>query len=207
VFVGLIALVVAGAVFITAEYRRGMIRITLAASPRRSRVLAAKAIVLGVVSFVATLIGAAGAILIGDRLLSGNGYAIYPASATTEVQVIAGTAALAAFAAIFALGVGAIVRNGAVAVTIVITAIILPYVLAVTFNVLSAGASDWLMRVTPAAAFAIQQAIPAYAQVSGSYTPNEGYFPLAPWAGFAVLCGYAVLAVALGAFLLRRRDA
>jgi ABC-2 type transport system permease protein len=151
VFVGLIALVVAGAMFITAEYRRGMIRITLAASPRRGRVLAAKAIVLGVVSFVATLIGAAGAVLIGDRLLSNNGYAIYPASATTEVQVIAGTAALAAAAAIFALGVGAIVRNGAAAVTIVITAIILPYVLAVTLNVLSAGASDWLMRVTLAA--------------------------------------------------------
>ena len=206
-FVGLIALVVAGAMFITAEYRRGMIRITLAASPRRGRVLAAKAIVLGVVSFVATLIGAAGAVLIGDRLLSNNGYAIYPASATTEVQVIAGTAALAAAAAIFALGVGAIVRNGAAAVTIVITAIILPYVLAVTLNVLSAGASDWLMRVTPAAAFAIQQAIPAYAQVSGSYTPNQGSFPLAPWPGFAVLCGYAVLALALGAFVLRRRDA
>ena len=198
-FVGLIALVVAGAMFITAEYRRGMIRITLAVSPRRGRVLAAKAIVLGVVSFVATLIG--------DRLLSNNGYAIYPASATTEVQVIAGTAALAAAAAIFALGVGAIVRNGAAAVTIVITAIILPYVLAVTLNVLSAGASDWLMRVTPAAAFAIQQAIPAYAQVSGSYTPNQGSFPLAPWPGFAVLCGYAVLALALGAFVLRRRDA
>jgi len=206
-FFGIIALVVAGALFITAEYRRGMIRVTLAASPRRGRVLAAKAIVLGGVSFAAALIGAAGAIGIGDRLLSRNGYAIYPATTLTEVQVIAGTAALTAVAAILALGIGAIVRNGAAAVTIVITALILPYVLAATLPVLPAGAADWLLRVTPAAGFAIQQAIPAYVQVAGGYTPSQGYFPLAPLAGFAVLCGYAVLALALGAFLLRRRDA
>jgi ABC-type transport system involved in multi-copper enzyme maturation permease subunit len=206
-FAGIIALVVAGALFITAEYRRGMIRVTLVASPRRGRVLAAKAVVLGGVSFAAALIGAAGAIWIGDRLLSRNGYAIYPATTLTEVQVIAGTAALTAVAAVFALGVGAIVRNGAAAVTIVITAIILPYVLAATLPVLPAGAADWLLRVTPAAGFAIQQAIPAYPQVADSYTPNQGYFPLTPWTGFAVLCGYAVLALALAVFLLRRRDA
>jgi ABC-type transport system involved in multi-copper enzyme maturation permease subunit len=206
-FAGIITLIVAGALFITAEYRRGMIRVTLAASPRRGRVLAAKAIVLGGVSFAAALIGAAGAIWIGDRLLSRNGYAIYPASTLTEVQVIAGTAALTAVAAIFALGIGAIVRNGAAAVTIVITALILPYVLAAILPVLPAGAADWLLRVTPAAGFAIQQAIPAYAQVSGSYTPNQGYFPLTPLAGFAVLCGYAVLALILAAFLLHQRDA
>ena len=46
-FAGLIAVVVVAAMFITAEYRRGLIRITLAASPRRGRVLAAKAIVIG----------------------------------------------------------------------------------------------------------------------------------------------------------------
>jgi hypothetical protein len=33
------------------------------------------------------------------------------------------------------------------------------------------------------------------------------YYRLAPWAGFAVLCGYAVLAMGLALFLLRRRDA
>jgi hypothetical protein len=33
------------------------------------------------------------------------------------------------------------------------------------------------------------------------------YLPLAPWAGFAVLCGYAALAPGLALFLLRRRDA
>src|SRR6202012_3535684 len=46
-FVGLIAVAVVAAMFMTAEYRRGLIRTTLAASPHRGRVLAAKAIVIG----------------------------------------------------------------------------------------------------------------------------------------------------------------
>ena len=46
-FVGLIAVAVVATMFMTAEYRRGLIRTTLAASPRRGRVLAAKAIVVG----------------------------------------------------------------------------------------------------------------------------------------------------------------
>jgi len=69
------------------------------------------------------------------------------------------------------------------------------------------GTADWLLRITPAAAFAVQQATPQYQQVTAIYSPNTGFFPLAPWAGFAVLCGYAALALGLAVVLLRRRDA
>jgi ABC-type transport system involved in multi-copper enzyme maturation permease subunit len=74
-------------------------------------------------------------------------------------------------------------------------------------HVLPAGAARWLLRITPAAGFAIQQSLPQYPQVSNAYTPSSGYYPLAPWAGFAVLCGYAALALGLAIVLLRRRDA
>jgi hypothetical protein len=207
VFIGLIAVVVVGVLFITAEYRRGLIRVTLAAIPRRGRVLAAKALVLGAVTFSAGLIGAATAVWLGNRFLRANGSAIYPATTLTEVRVIAGTAALLAVAAVFALGVGAVLRHGAGAVTVVVTAIILPYLLTVAFPVLPSGAGNWLLRLTPAAGFAIQQAVSQYPQVDATYTPSNGYFPLPPWAGFAVLCGYAALALVLAAVLLRKRDA
>lgn len=46
-FAGLIVVIVVGTGFITVEYRRGLIGLTMAASPRRGRVLVAKAIVLG----------------------------------------------------------------------------------------------------------------------------------------------------------------
>jgi uncharacterized membrane protein len=39
------------------------------------------------------------------------------------------------------------------------------------------------------------------------YTPPNGYYPLTPWAGLAVLAGYALLAMVVAAVLLRRRDA
>ena len=68
-FAGLIALVVIGVLFITTEYRRGLIRTTLTASPRRGRVLAAKAVVLGGVTFVAGLVAAAIAVPLGEHLL------------------------------------------------------------------------------------------------------------------------------------------
>jgi hypothetical protein len=73
--------------------------------------------------------------------------------------------------------------------------------------ILRGTAADWLLRVTPAAAFAVQQVLPAYPQVDNPYTAQYGYYPLPPWAGLAVLCAWAATALGLAAFLLRRRDA
>ena len=206
VFVALIAVVVVGVVFITAEYRRGLIRVTLAASPRRGRVLAAKAIVAGAISFVAGLAAAAVVVPLTLRLAHAKGAYVLPVGPLTELRVIAGTAALLAVAAVLTVAVGTLLRRSAAAVTTGIVVIVLPYILGTT-GLLPVGAEQWLLRFTPAAAFAIQQSAPAYPQVTASYTPTTGYFPLAPWAGLAVLCGYAVLALALAFYLLRRRDA
>ncbi len=206
-FAGLIAAVVIGVMFITAEYRRGLIRTTFAASPRRGRVLAAKAIVLAVVTFVTGLVATVIAVPLGEHLLRENGNPIYPLSLFTEARIMAGTAALLAVAAVLALAVGALLRRSAGAVTAVIAVIVLPYLLATIPGVLPAAAEEWLVRLTPAAAFSFQQSVPAYQQVTGQYTPGSGYFPLAPWAGFAVLCAWAAAAFALAVFVLRRRDA
>jgi ABC-type transport system involved in multi-copper enzyme maturation permease subunit len=205
-FAGLIAVIVVATMFITAEYRRGLIRTTLAASPRRGGVLAAKAIVIGSVTFVAGLVAATAGVIFGAQLSRHKGTYVFPASWPTELRVIAGTAALLAIAAILALALGTILRRSAAAVTIVIVAIVLPYILSVA-SVLPVSVSDWLLRITPAAAFAIQQAAPQYPQVTALYSPGSGYFPLAPWAGLAVLCGYTALMLGLATVLLRRRDA
>ena len=69
-FAGLIAVIVVATMFITAEYRRGLIRTTLAASPRRGRVLAAKAIVIGSVTFVAGLVAPAVAVTVGEQAVA-----------------------------------------------------------------------------------------------------------------------------------------
>jgi ABC-type transport system involved in multi-copper enzyme maturation permease subunit len=206
-FAGLIAVVVIGVMFITAEYRRGMIRTTLAASPRRGRVLAAKAVVLAAVTFAAGLVAAAVTLPLGEHLLHENGNPIYPLSMLTATRIVAGTAALLAVSAVLALGVGTLLRRSTGAVTAVIAGIVLPYLLATVPGILPVGAAQWLLRVTPAAAFAVQQSATQYPQVATVYTPGTGYFPLAPWAGFAVLCAWTAAALVLALFLLRRRDA
>ena len=94
-------------------------------------------------------------------------------------------------------------ERGAIAV---IVAIVLPYLISVT-NLLPAGADQWLMRLAPAAAFSIQQTIPNYPQAGNVCSVASGCYPLAPWAGFAVLCAWAAAALALAVFLVRRRDA
>jgi ABC-type transport system involved in multi-copper enzyme maturation permease subunit len=206
-FAGLIAMAVVAAMFAGTEYRYGLIAVTLAASPRRGQVLAAKALVIGAVTFAAGLAGAAVAVPVGERVLHAHGAFVASASALTQVRVVAGTAALLAVTAVLALALGTALRRGADAVTAVVAGIVLPYLLAVATPLLPAAASDWLLRVTPAAAFAVQGTSVRYPQVSNAYLPFFGYYPLGPWTGFAVLCGYTALALTLAAVLLRRRDA
>jgi ABC-type transport system involved in multi-copper enzyme maturation permease subunit len=205
-FVGLLALVVVAGLFVTSEYRRGLIRLTFAATPARGRVLAAKSVVVAVVGFVAGLIGAAAAVLAGEAITRARGYYAFPISGAAEARVIIGTAVLTAVASVLALAVGAIVRRSAATVAVVIVVIVLPYFLAET-AALPLGAGEWLLRIAPAAGFALQQAYPTYGQVTMLYAPSSGYYPLAPWAGLAVLAAWTAAALALAAYRLRRRDA
>ena len=206
VFALLIAVAVVAALFITGEYRRGLIRTTLAASPRRGRVLAAKAIVIGAVSFVAAVIGTASAVLTGSAIVHARGYAMFPEPWPAEVRVIIGTGVLVAVAAVLILAVGTIVRRSAATIAIAIVVIVVPYFLSVT-AVLPLGVDEWLLRLTPAAGYALQQAYPAYAQVGAIYAPWNGYYPLAGWAGLLVLAAWAAAALAGAVYVLRRRDA
>ena len=206
---GAIAVIAVGAVFITGEYRRGMIRTTLAASPRRGRVLAAKAIVIGSVTFAAGLAGAAVAFPFVERKLNALSWKppVWPVwSLTSQVglRVVVGTAALLAVTALLALAAGAILRRSAGAITAVIGLVIFPLVLAI---ILPLGPAVWVLEYTPAAAFSLQTSTLRYPQVNTACIPYHGCYPLAPWTGFAVMCAWAVLALGLAGYLLHRRDA
>jgi hypothetical protein len=205
-FVALITLAVLAVLFVTTEYRRGLIRTTIAASPHRGRILAAKAVVIGFVTFVVGLAAAAIALPLTSSLLKDNGVALAAVPTSTEVRIVVGTAALIAVVAIFALALGTILRRSVGAIGAVIVLTVLPYLLSMA-SVLPVEAAQWALRLTPAAAFAVQQSVPAYPQVDHAYWPSFGYFPLAPWAGFAVLCAWAATALGVAGYLLGRRDA
>lgn len=205
-FPALIVIVVVATLLITTEYRYGLIRSTLSADQRRVRVLAAKAVVLAGVTFTTCLVATVLAVALWLPLVRHLGIYLFPVPSGTRLRAEVGTAAVLAVAAVFALGVGTVLRRSAVAVTTVIATTVLPYLLALT-PFLPSPIALWLTRFTPAAAFAVQQTLTRYPQVDSVYTPADGYYPLPPWAGLAVLGGYAAITLTLAAVLLRRRDA
>jgi ABC-type transport system involved in multi-copper enzyme maturation permease subunit len=198
------------AMFITGEYRRGLIRVSLTAAPRRGRLLAAKAVVIAAVGFVVGVAAATLALAVGTPVLRRTGIPVWPVSLLTEARMVAGTGALLALAGVLALAIAIIVRRSASAITAVIVVIFVPYLLTVApqgGGHGGGGGGGGMLQVTPVAALAVQQALPKFHQVAGAYPVNGGYYPLAPWAGLAVECAWAAAALALAFFLLRRRDA
>jgi ABC-type transport system involved in multi-copper enzyme maturation permease subunit len=206
IFAALFVVIVVAVLFITGEYRRGLIRTTLLAAPQRHRMLLAKAVVIGAVTFVAGLVAAAVTVPWAVHVLRSGGNFVASAGAGATLRVIVGSALLLSVTALLAYALGALLRRGVAAVAAAVLLILVPYLLA-TASVLPAGPANWLLRVTPAAGFAIQQTIPLYAQVQYPYGPADGFFPLAPWAGLAVAAAWAFGLLGLALVRLRRGDA
>jgi hypothetical protein len=200
--IGLMIVIVVAVRFMTAEYRPG----ATGATPLTGRVLAAKAIVIGAVAFLAGLVSAAVVVPAGTMILRANGISVIPVSAVTGLRVVVGVGALSAVAAVWALALGALLRRAWAAILVAISTVVLPYLLA-ALPLLPDDVAEWLLRLTPAAGFAIRQTVREYPQVVAHYAPSAGYFPLAWWAGFAVLCGYTAVAFGLAVSRSRRRTA
>jgi hypothetical protein len=198
ILIGLMAIVALGVLFATSEYKTGLIRTTFTASPRRGRVLAAKAIVLGATTLTAGLVTSLAAFLLARPTLRANGYEPpgYPPltlSDPTALRAVVGAAGFLAVLALFSLGVGVLLRRTAGAIALVIALVFVPQIVAGLIT--SVTVAQWLQRVTPNAGLAIIQTVRRYDTA------------IAPWAGFGVLCAFAALALGLAYWRLRRADA
>jgi ABC-type transport system involved in multi-copper enzyme maturation permease subunit len=198
--VALLFVIVLATLFGTSEYRRGLICTTFAATPRRDGVLAAKALVAGSLVFAAGAIATAAAEVITRHVLAANGSYLFPQGWADLARVIIGTGLFLGLAAALAVALGMMLRRGAAAVGAGVVLLVLP-------GVFGAESGNWLMRFTPTAAFAIQATLPRTNLVTSAYTPPNGYFPISPWAGLAVLAAYTAVTLAAAMWLLRRRDA
>ncbi|AWS42959.1 hypothetical protein [Streptosporangium sp. 'caverna'] len=186
---GLIPVLVVAVTFFTADHRRGLTRTDLAA----------KAVVIGAVAFVTGLVTSAVVVPVGLAMLRANQNPIQPITLGTELRVIVGYAALTAAAAVLALGLAVLVRRGIVAIGLAIALVVVPYLLA------TAGLVPWLLMITPAAGFAITQSVPTFAHVDVVLSLLGGYYPLPPWAGLTVTCGYAALVLGVAIAVHRRK--
>jgi ABC-type transport system involved in multi-copper enzyme maturation permease subunit len=210
--VPLIVIVVLAATFITSEYRRGLIRTTLSATPSRGRVLAAKAAVIGAATFVVGAIATAIAVPLGEHLLSHNGNFMYPTDLVTQLRVILATGAMLGLCGVAVLAIGALLRRTSGAVLLGIVVFVLPAIIAAPFISTGNGGSSpawvqWVLRLTPAAGLSVVTSLPHSAMVSYRYTISNGYLPLSAAGGLGVVALWAIALSSLALVRMKRSDA
>jgi ABC-2 type transport system permease protein len=197
---GQAAVAILAVLAISGEYTSGMIRTTLTAMPRRTTVLAAKAIVVAGLALVAGAMGVAGSLLAGRLLLPGHGFTaghgFAPLSLADEpvVRAAAGSVLYLVLVGLFSLGVATAVREPAVAIGVVLA---LLYLFPLAAHV--AVSQQWYRHV--------EQAGPMTAGLAIQATTGLHALPIQPWAGLGVLAAWAAAALLAGALVLRLRDA
>jgi hypothetical protein len=190
-FLAQIAVGVLGVLSMTSEYATGQIRATLAATPQRLTVLAAKAATFVAVVFAVGLVASFSAFGVGQAIFSTQDLGTSLGEPGVARAVVGGALYLAAVG-LFGLGLGAVFRRTAGAVSAFVGALVIVPLVAGFFP---ASWNDIVGKYLPArAGMAIFNVMP-------------DPLSLSPWAGFAVLVTYAALSLVAGGLLLARRDA
>lgn len=186
-----LAIGVLGVLVISGEYSTGQIRSTLMAVPRRLPVLWAKAATFAGVAFTLTLIASLIAFFVSQAVLTRHHVNVSIGHAPA-LRAVIGTGLYMVVLGVFALSLGALVRNTAGGIAIFAGVLfVLP----------------GLAHVLPTSTFnAINPYLPSNAGSDVlSNTTDAGM--LAPWTGFALFCAYSVVTFLAAAVLLVRRDA
>ena len=190
-----IVFAVLGATAVTSEYGSGMIRLTLTATPRRGRVLAAKATVVAAVTLVAGLVTATATFLVAQAVLVAHGVPTASLADADALRTVLGDGVLTPVLPVIAVALGFASRSTAGAVTSVLAVIFVPWILG---GVLPAWWRENVLDYVPGAA--------AEAITSGHLeSATDGL--LAPGLAALVLAGWLAAFLAAAWVALERRDA
>ncbi|RBY75643.1 ABC transporter permease [Blastococcus sp. TF02-09] len=187
-----ITAIVLGTLAVTSEYGTGMIRATLAATPRRGRVLAAKAVVLTGTLFVAGTVTAFAGYFAGNWFLDREGVGL-ALSDDGVLRAMLGGGLYMAGLGLFAAAVGLLVRHTAAALSVVLA---LVFVLGNMAFLLPGAWGEWIAKLMPGNAGS-SVAVPV------NFNPEA----LAPWTGFAAFAAETAVLLVVGWFAFQRRDA
>ncbi|SNS67346.1 ABC-2 type transport system permease protein [Asanoa hainanensis] len=182
------------------EYRTGMIRTTLAATPSRAILLGAKSLVVAGATLAAAVPGVLGAWLAGRLIMPGRGFTAehgYAPLSLTDggtLRAFAGSALYLTLVALLSLGIAAAVRDAPTGVGVVLGVLYMaPILVAVVSD------PDWVRR--------LRQIMPSDAGTAILHTVDLPSLPIGPWPGLGVLALWSAGALLLGGLLLRLRDA
>jgi ABC-2 type transport system permease protein len=181
-----------GILQMSGEYGSGLIRASLAAVPRRLPLLGAKALVLVAVTGLLSLAVCLSSFLVSQAFAGSHGAALGDPGVP---RAILGAATYPVAMGLLGLGLGAILRHTATAITAFVAALLV--VPALLPAALSKAAEDTVMPYVPVVA----------AQAMYALEPNGPFKMLSAGAGGAVLAAYVFAVLAGGTALLRRRDA
>jgi ABC-2 type transport system permease protein len=187
-----ITAIVLGTLVVTGEYGTGMIRATLTATPRRGRVLAAKAVVLTGTLFVVGTVTAVLGYLGGNWFLEREGIGVALGD-DGVLRALVGSGLYLAGLGLFAAAVGLLVRHTAAALSVVLALVL---VVGNMVLLLPGAWGEWTTKLMPGNAGSVV-ATPV------SFNPNL----LEPWTGFAVFSAEVAAVLVAGYLVLRRRDA
>jgi ABC-2 type transport system permease protein len=200
VYLGQAVVAVLAVLVISGEYSSGMIRVTLAAMPRRTAVLAAKAVVLTGLVLAAGAVAVLASVLAGHLILPGHGidpahgYPSLSLGSASVLRATVGSVLYLALIALLSLGTAAAVRDSATAIGVVLG---LLYLFPIIGAVLGGSHRARLL----------QQIGPMTAGLAIQATTGLRNLPISPWAGLGVLAAWAAAALLAGGLLLRLRDA
>jgi ABC-2 type transport system permease protein len=174
----------------SSEYSTGTIRTTLAAVPQRGYVLAAKALLVAGLSLALAVGIAFSAFFICETIFSNYGIHVSIHHPGT-LRAVIGAGLYIGVLTLFALGLAAIIRHTAGAITALVAIV---FIIPIVSNLLPDSWQQNFSRYLPAnAGSSITQTV----QITGN---------LSPWRGFIVFAIWAVVTVGVGGLLLRRRD-
>jgi ABC-2 type transport system permease protein len=182
---------VLAALFVGSEYASGLIRTTVGAVARRTRVLRAKAIVFGGAAWLAVTIGALGAFLAGSAVYSGD-LPSYSIGDPGVLRAVLSAGFYGGCVALIGIAVGFLVRSTAAAIGVLVGLLMLAPLLV---ELLPGTVGDTLTKILPSNA----------GEAMMSVTSRDSL--LSPLLGFAVLVAWVVGLLAIAGVTLRRRDA
>ena len=190
--IGQLAIGVLAVLAITSEFSSGLIRATFAAAPRRRLVLAAKTAVVGAVALVAGEILAFAAFAAGEAALRAPApHATLAQPGVLRAVLMAG--AYPALIALIGLGLGAVIRHTAGAICALVGVLsVLPLILVPMGTSIQDSVGQFMPMIIA------ENSLTAVVPVPHS---------LSPGVGFGMLCVYAAAALAIGGWVLARRDA
>ena len=191
---GQLIIAVLGALTITSEFSTGMVRTSLAVQPRRGTMVAAKGIVFTVVALVTGLVASFAAFFLGQALMSGK-HINATISQPHVLSSIIGGGLFLTVCGMLAFGLGLLIRHTAGAIS---AAVVVLFVLFIMVNFLPQSWQDDIDRWLP---------FNAGSGVWRNQADVAANHLFAPWTGFAVFAGYAVIAIAAGLILFRKRNA